>query len=79
MAFALLHPEASQSLLLGLAITVVVVAAAMTCGLSLLPSAAIAVSAGALTGGTSFFAFKPSDNKPEEITAENENQNTATI
>lgn len=77
MACALLHPEASKSILLGLAITAIVIAAAMTGGLSILPSAALAVSTGALMTGAGFFAMKASSEKTEEITAEKTIQHTA--
>lgn len=49
-ALALQHPQASQSILLGLAIAVV----AMKYGLSFLPSVAIGASVGALAGSTLF-------------------------
>lgn len=71
MAFFLLHSEVSLSILLGLAITSIVVVATIAHGLNLAPIATIAVSASALTHGAGFFAMKASGDTHEEVASKN--------
>jgi len=61
-ALALEHPEATQSIALGLATSAIVMHTVMENGFSLLSSAAIAASSGVLVGA-SLFKYRPHDIK----------------
>ena len=76
LTFGIFNTEASKAILLGLAITVIVLAAALTSGVSLLPSAAFAVSSGSLVACAGFFAMKASSKTPEELTASAQQSHT---